>query len=123
MSNSILEHESEFSAEDVAERKKAIFDSMSVKSQKRILKRGYEDWDPFIAPKDPIDIRTDRTQRTTQELVRMFLRQCPADKYSNAYGQGVFDICHGIINDDDRFIAMFEFSQWYAGLLKDEGMT
>ena len=121
MDNSFLKNDCEFSASEIEERKKAIFDTMSERGRKRILKKGYEDWDPFIAPKDPIDIRTDKTQRTTQDLVRMFLRRCPADRYSNAYGQGVFDMCHGIINNDDRIIAMFEFSQWYAELLKAEG--
>jgi len=79
MDNSYLKNDCEFSASEIEERKKVIFDSMSERGQKQILKKGYEDWDPFMAPKDPIDIRTDKTQRTTQDLVRMFLRRCPAD--------------------------------------------
>jgi len=30
-------------------------------------------------------------------------------------------MCHGIINDDDKYIGMFEFSVWYQELLKQEG--
>lgn len=112
----------EFSKAEIDQRKKAVFDRMSPRRQKHILEKvGYEKWDPFMEPKDPIDIRRDKTKRTTQMLVREFLQSRPMDSYSNAYGAGVFEICHGIINDDDRFKAMFEFSCWYHELLKKEG--
>jgi hypothetical protein len=103
------------------ERKRAIFDSMSPRRQKHIMKRGYDQWDPFEEPKDPIDIRRDPTRRTTQQLVREFLQQCGQEKYSNAYGRGVLEIAVGIINHDDRFIGMYEFAKWYAEELKRMG--
>jgi len=103
---------------DSQQRKKAIFDSMGPRGQKHILKRGYEKWDPFEEPKDPIDIRRDKTKRTTQQLVREYLQQCGHEKYSNAYGRGVLEIALGIINHDDRFIGMYEFAAWYAEQLK-----
>jgi len=31
------------------------------------------------------------------------------------------DICIGIINGDERYIAMLEFANWYTELLKKEG--
>ncbi|MCP4747589.1 MAG: hypothetical protein GY874_15835 [Desulfobacteraceae bacterium] len=104
-------------------RKKAIFDSMSPRQQKRIVKRGYEKWNPFEEPKDPIDIRRDKTKRTTQQLVREFLQNSGHESYSNAYGRGVLEIALGIINDDDRFIGMYEFCCWYQKQLQkyDEG--
>jgi hypothetical protein len=112
----------EFSAKEVATRKKAIFDAMSPRGQKRILKIGYDKWDPFQEPKDPIDIRKDKSQRTTQQLVREFLQSREQEEYSNAYGRGVLEIALGIINDDERFIGMYEFSCWYNNLLKREGV-
>ena len=45
------------SPEEEEKRKKAIFESMSSRRQKHILKKGYENWDPFQEPKDPIDIK------------------------------------------------------------------
>ena len=102
-------------------RKQVIFDSMSPRRQKHILKKGYEKWEPFQAPKDPIDIRKDKTQRTTQMLVREFLQSRSMEEYSNAYGRGVLEISMGIINDEDRFRGMFEFSIWYHRLLQEEG--
>ena len=103
---------------DAEARKKAIFDSMSPRRQKHIVKIGYEKWDPFEEPKDPIDIRRDKTNRTTQQLVREFLQNCGHDKYSNAYGRGVLEMALGIVNDDDRFIGMYEFASWYQEQLK-----
>lgn len=108
-------------SQDEEKRKKAIFDRMSPRRQKHILKKGYERWDPFQEPKDPIDIRRDQTRRTSQMLVREFLQSRPVQEYSNAYGRGVLDICLGIINNDERYQAMFEFACWYQDLLRKEG--
>ena len=48
---------SKLSPEEEAQRKQAIFDRMSPRRQKHILKLGFDKWDPFQEPKDPIDIR------------------------------------------------------------------
>ncbi|MDY6790670.1 MAG: hypothetical protein SWH54_05310 [Thermodesulfobacteriota bacterium] len=111
----------EFSIKDAEKRKKAVFDSMSPRRQKHILKKGFDQWDPFQEPKDPIDIRKDKTKRTSQMLIREFLQQTSHEEYSNAYGRGVVDICIGIINGDERYLAMLDFANWYNELLKKEG--
>jgi hypothetical protein len=112
---------SEFSPQEAEDRKKAVFDSMSPRRQKHILKKGYDKWDPFEEPKDPIDIRKDKTKRTTQMLVREFLQSRDAEGYSNAYSRGVLEMALGIVNDDDRFLGMYEFVRWHQALLKKEG--
>jgi hypothetical protein len=101
-------------------RKKAIFDSMSPRRQKQILKRGYDAWDPFVLPKDPIDIRKDKTKRTTQMLIREFLQTRSSEGYGNEYARGAFEICLGIINEDERYRGMYDFACWYKELLKKE---
>jgi len=113
---------SEVSPEEIERRKKAVFDAMSPRLQKNILKKGYQKWDPFQEPKDPIEIRRDKTKRTTQMLIREFLQTRSIDNYSNAYGRGVLEIAMGIINEDERFVAMYEFACWYRDLLKQEGV-
>jgi hypothetical protein len=105
---------------DAELRKKSIFDGMSPRRQRQIMKRGYEKWDPFELPKDPIDIRRDKTRRTTQQLVREFLQNCGRENYSNAYGRGVLEMALGVVNDDDRFIGMYEFAIWHQQLVKKE---
>jgi len=114
---------SEFSPEEAEERKRAVFESMSDRRQKHILKKGYDNWDPFEEPKDPIDIRKDKTKRTTQMLVREFLQSRSSEKYSSAYGRGVLELALGIVNEDDYFRGMLEFSCWYRDLLDKEGLT
>jgi hypothetical protein len=111
---------SEFSAEETARRKKAVFDSMSDRRQKHILKRGYDKWDPFEEPKHPIDIRKDKTNRTTQTLVREFLQSRPGEAQNNAYNRGVLEIALGLVNEEDRFRGMFEFACWYHDLVRKE---
>ena len=111
----------EFSPDEVEKRKRAVFESMSLRRQKHILKKGYDRWDPFQEPKDPIDIRTDSTKRTTQTLVREFLQSRSSEEYSNTYGRGVLDIALGLVNEEDYFRGMFEFSCWYRDLLDKEG--
>lgn len=106
------------------DKKKAVFDSMSPRRQKYILNKvGYEKWDPFEKPKDPIDIRRDSSNRTSQALVREFLQSRPMEGYSNSYGRGVLEMAIGIVNDDDRFIAMYEFALWYRALLEKERLA
>ncbi|MGD9330485.1 MAG: hypothetical protein PVJ53_04180 [Desulfobacterales bacterium] len=110
------------SRKEAQERKRLIYDSLSPRNRKYIDRIGYEKWDPFEEPKDPIDIRRDTTRRTSQQLVREFLQSRPLDApYSNAYGRGVLDMCLGIINDDERYLAMLDFAVWYSALLKREG--
>jgi hypothetical protein len=112
----------EFTAEEAESRKKAVFDRMSPRRQKHIIKKGYDKWDPFEKPKDPIDIRKDKSKRTTQMLVREFLQSRGSEGYSNAYGRGVLEMALGIINDDERYIGMYEFAQWHQELLRKEGL-
>jgi hypothetical protein len=109
------------SKEEAEARKRAIYDSLAPRNRRYIDRIGYDKWDPFEEPKDPIEIRRDPTKRTSQQLVREFLQSRPMEGYSNAYGRGVLDICLGIINNDDRYIAMLEFATWYNALLEREG--
>ena len=105
-----------------SDKKQAIFDAMSPRRQKHILNKiGYEKWDPFEKPKDPIDIRRDKSRRTSQALVREFLQSRPLEGYSNSYGRGALDMAIGIVNDDDRYLAMYDFALWHKELLKREG--
>lgn len=104
------------------ERKKAIFDSMSPRRKKHIEEKiGFDKWDPFQEPKDPIEIRKDKTKRTSKALFQKFTQESELENYSNSYGQGVLEMCIGLINDDEKVRGMYEFSVWYHDLLQKEG--
>jgi hypothetical protein len=111
----------DFSPEEQATRKRAVFDAMSPRRRRRIEKRGYENWDPFQPPKDPIEIRRDVTRRTSGQLVQAFLAGQGRQNRSDAYHQGVLEMAMGLIRGDDRVVAMYEFSCWYQTLLETEG--
>jgi hypothetical protein len=112
----------EYSTAEAERRKKAVFESMSPRRQKHILKKGFEKWDPFQEPKDPIDIRTDKTKRTTQQLVREFLQMRSGEAQNNAYNRGVLEMAIGLVNEEDRFRGMYDFALWHRDLLKSEGL-
>ena len=112
-----MEH---FTDEQIAAKKKAIFDAMGKRGQRQVMKIGYDKWDPIQNPKDPIDIRKDRTNRTSQDLIREFLQQTTRQSRSNSYAQGAFEMCLGIMNDNEKIIGMFEFAKWYAELVEKE---
>ena len=101
-------------------RKKAIFDGMSRKLQQHILKKGYDAWDPFMEPNDPIDLRKGKLNRTALDLTRAFLTDCDFSGYSNEFGQGAWEICKGLIDDDDRYKGMYTFAVWYEKELKKD---
>jgi hypothetical protein len=113
----------EFSPQELEKRKRAVFEAMSPRRQRQIARRGYEDWDPFQKPKDPIEIRRDVTQRTSGQLVQEFLASRAPAPSSDAYHQGVLEMAMGMIRGDDRTLAMYEFSCWYRSLLEAQGLA
>lgn len=98
--------------------KKAIYERMAPRRRKFVDRIGYDRWDPFAEPKDPIEWRTDGTHRTTQQLVREFLQSHASEQRGNAYSGGVLEMCLGMVNGDERYIGMYEFALWYAEELK-----
>ena len=105
------------------DKKKAVFEAMSSRRQKHILNKiGYDNWNPFEKPKDPIDIRRDKSNRTSQMLVREFMESRQAGSYSNSYARGVLEMAIGIVNDDDRYLSMYEFALWHKQLLERENL-
>ncbi len=108
------------SSPEVEQRKKAIFDSMSPKLQQRILKKGYDCWDPFMEPNDPIELRKRKQNQTARELARAFLADFDFSKYSNAFGEGAWEICQGLINEDEKYKGMYAFCLWYEKELNKE---
>lgn len=103
------------------QRKKMIFDAMSPRRQKHVMKKGYERWDPFAEPKDPINMRMDKTKRTSQMLIQDFFQSRDLDEHGADYRKGAFEICMGIINEDEKFLGMYDFACWYQEELKKRG--
>lgn len=101
--------------------KRAIYEKMSPRRRKFIDRIGYDVWDPFQEPKEPLDIRKDRTRRTLRELMRDFLRENDAADRDPAWRRGAHDCALGIIKKDERFQGIFDFCLWYNSILDKEG--
>ena len=108
--------------EEQEQLKREIYEKMNPRRRKFVDRIGYENWDPFQKPNDPLDIRLDTTKRTTQQLVREFL-QLAAKKgpYSNDYGRGALECALSVVNKDEKYMGIFDFCLWYHDLLKKEG--
>ncbi len=104
--------------------KREMYERMKPRNRRFIDRIGYENWDPFQKPNDPLDIRQDVTRRTTQELVREFLQAASRGKeYSNEYGRGALQAALGLVNRDETMRGTFDFCLWYADLLRREGFV
>lgn len=103
------------------EQKRVIYEQMSPRRRKFIDRIGYETWDPFQKPNEPMELRQDVSKRTTHQLVREFLRTAPGFDHTGDYGRGALECAHGIVNQDEKYRGMFDFCVWYYKLLLKEG--
>lgn len=103
------------------EQKRYIYAQMNPRRRKYIDRVGYNNWDPFQKPNDPMELRTDVTKRTTQQLIREFLQSCKGEQISNEFSQGALESAVGIINRDEKTLGRYAFCAWYHELLTSEG--
>ena len=108
--------------------KRDLYEKIPPRRRRFIDRIGYDNWDPFPEPNDPIEIRTDVTKRTARQLLEEFMRDknCEVqlageDPPSEAFIQGALEAAIGIINRQDKSLGCYEFAAWYQKLLKKEG--
>jgi hypothetical protein len=101
-------------------KKKAIFDAMSPRGQKHILKKGYDEWDPFMKPKEPLayklrqEAKGEKTSlESGHELYERFFAERKITDYSAEYVKGVLEISQGLFRELDSYRGMYDFSRWY----------
>ncbi|MDE5833743.1 MAG: hypothetical protein K2H64_12350 [Desulfovibrio sp.] len=100
--------------------KRAIYEKLNPRRRKFIDKIGYDVWNPFQEPKEPLDIRRERAGRTLQELAREFMRDAGNGK-SAEWKKGAMECAMGIIKKDEKYQGVFDFCLWYTKLLEKEG--
>ena len=94
-------------------RKKAIFDGMSKRGQERILRIGYENWDPFQEPKDPRERIFSSSSLQAGALVKEFLQLHHASHESPHLLKDLFELCKGLLQGEVRAQTILEFCKWY----------
>ncbi len=95
-------------------KKKAIFDSMSKRGQERILRIGYDNWEPFEEPKDPRERIFGSASIKAGVLVRRFYESVGNKEESAAMHKELFEICLGVLNGESRAKTILDFCTWYS---------
>lgn len=95
-------------------RKKAIFDGMSKRGQERILRIGYDNWEPFAEPKDPRERIFGSTSRMATSLVNEFYQSRSGREESTALHRELFELCRGLLQQEPRAQTLLEFCTWYG---------
>ena len=108
------------SPEDMAELKRSIYEKLKPRRRRFIDKIGYDAWDPFQEPNDPLDMREDASRRTGTQLVNEFLAAYPGA--SREFAKGAWELCMGVMNGSEKHKGMYAFCNWYKGLLAREGL-
>lgn len=102
------------------EQKRLYYERMSPRRRRFVDRIGFENWDPFEAPKEPMDIRTDATQRTVQELVRDFLQSVSLDMRGGEYARGATECAMGLVGRQEKYLGILDFCVWYHETLQKE---
>lgn len=111
--------EREFTS-DEEEQKRLFYERMSPRRRKFVDRIGFENWDPFEGPKEPMDIRTDVSERTVQELVRDFLKSVSQEMHGGEYARGATDVALGIVAGQEKYKGVLDFCVWYHEMLQKE---
>jgi hypothetical protein len=102
-------------------KKKDVFEGMSPRRQQRILKKGYDKWDPFLAPKEPPFFNQEERLRVQEAAMRLedFLVNKSREEgqdgtLHSAYVQGAREICFGLSKGEERYQGMQDFCLWVS---------
>lgn len=99
--------------EEYEVKKKAIFDGMAKRGQERILRLGYENWDPFQEPKDPRERIFGSTSLKANAVIQRFYLSAGNMEESVSVHKDLFDLCRGLIQGEARARAILDFCVWY----------
>ena len=101
-----------------AEFKRILYERMGARRRKFIDRIGYEMWDPFQEPKEPLDMRREKTGRTLEELVRDFMHENDGKNHDDAWQKGAAECALGIFRKDEKYQGIFDFCLWYHDKLR-----
>ncbi|MDR3557480.1 MAG: hypothetical protein P4L55_22210 [Syntrophobacteraceae bacterium] len=98
--------------EEYERRKKGVFDGMAKRGQERILRIGYENWDPFELPKDPRERIFSSASLKASALVREYFGSAGISGESVSVHKELFDLCRGLIQEERRAQIIVDFCAW-----------
>ena len=96
-------------------KKHAIFDGMSKRGQQRILRLGYENWDPFQEPKDPREQIRSTVYVRADAIVRRFYAANPTNEGARDFHKDLLDFAVALLRGERRALILHEFCRWFQG--------
>lgn len=111
----------DFSDDDLESRKRYMYEKMSPRRRKFVDRMGYENWDPFAAPFDPIDIRRDKSGYTSDQLTHMFIRQT-GKSANQEYIDAVNEFNVMLVMNFEKVRPLFDYCLWYNEHMKKHGI-
>ncbi|XPV77129.1 MAG: hypothetical protein ACNI27_04190 [Desulfovibrio sp.] len=109
--------------EEVEEQKREIYEKMAPRRRKFIDRIGYDEWDPFQLPFDPIDLRQEATGLTSHQLTNQFLHEMGADNIGPDYENAIAEFGVMLVMNFEKVRPIYDFCNWYAGYLERKGKT
>jgi len=103
-------------------KKRELFEAMAPRRQQRILKKGYDRWDPFQMPKEPpVLMQKERDKKwKALELLTRYVADSTVGGASEEYLRGAKEMSEGIASGDDRYRGMLDFACWYEKKGKEQ---
>lgn len=111
-----------YTPEQLEEQKRAMYEKLSPRRRRFVDRIGYENWDPYQAPFDPIDIRTDALGMSTHDLIKNYYRTLPAPPDPD-YMQTLSEFMVLLVMNIEKVRPILEFSDWYNAQLKSRGIS
>jgi hypothetical protein len=105
------------------EQKRLFYEKMSPWRRRFVDRIGFESWDPFAAPKAPLDLCMDVTRRTAQQLVQDFMKTAVGQVQGGEYARGAAECAVGIVTGEDKYAGVLDFCVWYHELLQKERLS
>jgi hypothetical protein len=102
--------------------KQEMYERLSPRQKKYVDRIGYDNWEPFQLPNDPLDIRRNKTGHTAQELALLFFRD-HGGKINENYKASVTEFTIQLLAQPERCRPLYDFCLWYDALLKRQGQT
>lgn len=109
------------SPEEIESRKQYMYNKMSKRRRKFVDRMGYENWDPFAAPFDPIDIRKDMSGYTSDQLSQLFVHET-GHSSNQEYIDAVNEFNVMLVMNFEKVRPVYEYCLWYAEHLKKHGI-
>ena len=103
--------------EETERKKRAIFDGMGKRGQQQVLRLGYENWDPFLEPKDPREQIRGSLAVKVDALVNQFYGATPSNEEAKAFHRELIELCRGLLQGELRAQKIYQFCLWYRSTL------